>query len=230
MNIKSILFWAIVFCFVCPAGLSAQVRYGLKAGVVLADMPFNDADQFFYHYVILQKGARPRMTFFAGGVAELDLRRNWTLSAELQLTGKGSLEQASDAFQNFEDYAARLWYVQLPVAGNFRWNGFFVGAGPYAGIGLAGKTKTTRTDPTANVTVVDKQTVTFGNDEDADFRRFDAGLYTQAGYSFRNFRLSLAGYFGLVNTIPEFYAVFDRRTARHQSISIAAAYYFGVGE
>lgn len=224
MKKKSILWAGLFCCFACVNALHAQLRYGLKAGVALTDMPFNDADVFYYNSAVFQKGGNPRMTFFAGGIAELDLRRNWTLSAELQLSGKGYLEKSNSVFSDFKTYSARLWYVQLPVAANFRWNGFFMGAGPYAGIGLAGKLKTTR------ATAIDNFSVAFGNDEESDLRRFDAGVYAQIGYSFRNFRLSIAGQFGLTNAIPAFYANSTQYKARQQTVSVAAAYYFGVGE
>ena len=224
MKKKSILWAGLFCCFVCVNALHAQLRYGLKAGVVLADMPFNATDEFYYNGIVFQEGGNPRMTFLAGGIAELDLRRNWTLSVELQLSGKGYLEKGNGVTSDFEEYAARLWYVQLPVAANFRWSGFFMGAGPYAGIGLAGKIKATR------ATAVDNFSVAFGNDEESDLRRFDAGVYVQIGYSFRNFRLSFGGQFGLTNAIPAFYANSTQFKARQQSMSVAAAYYFGAGE
>lgn len=190
----------------------------------MVDLPFNDTDQFFYNQTVLQRGAGPRITFLVGGIAELDLRRNWTLSAELQLAGKGYNEKGGDNFPDFKEYVARLWYVQVPVAANFRWSGFFIGAGPYAGVAVAGKLKITR------VTATDHNTVAFGSDEESDLSRFDAGVYGQMGYSFRNFRLSIAGQFGLTNAIPKFYVNSTEYKARQQGISVAAAYYFGVGE
>lgn len=220
----------LFFCFICLGSLHAQMRYGLKAGVVLADMPFREPDILVYNLVFLQKAAMPTLTFFAGGVAEYDLQRNWTLSAELQFSGKGYRESTTDSTLDFTGYNAQLWHLQAPLAINFRWNGIFVGAGPYAGIGLAGRTKTTLEIQGNPAPLIFKERVRFGNTEDDYFRRFDGGLYAQAGYSFRNFRLCVAAFFGLTNTIPDFYASAAQAKARHQSFSVGAAYYFGVGE
>lgn len=220
----------LFFCFICLGSLNAQMRYGLKAGVVLADMPFREPDALGYNLVFLQKAAMPTFTFFAGGVAEYDLQRNWTLSAELQFSGKGYRESTTDSTLDFTGYNAQLWHLQAPLAINFRWNGIFVGAGPYAGIGLAGRTKTTLEIQGNPAPLIFKERVRFGNTEDDYFRRFDGGLYAQAGYSFRNFRLCVAAFFGLTNTIPDFYASAAQAKARHQSFSVGAAYYFGVGE
>lgn len=220
----------LFFCFICLGSLHAQMRYGLKAGVVLADMPFREPDVLAYNFVVLQKAAMPAFTFFAGGVAEYDLRRNWTLSAELQFSGKGYRESGADSIPDFTGYDAQLWHLQAPVALNFRWNGIFIGAGPYMGIGLAGRTKTTLNITTNPAPVITKERVRFGNTEDDYFRRFDGGLYAQAGYSFRNFRLCAAAFFGLTNTIPDFYASYYQAKARQQSFSVGAAYFFGISE
>lgn len=220
----------LLFCFICLGSLNAQMRYGLKAGVVLADMPIREPDVLGYNLVFLQKAAMPAFTFFAGGVAELDLKKNWTLSAELQFSGKGYRESTTDSTLDFTRYHAQLWHLQAPLALNFRWNGIFVGAGPYVGIGLAGRTKTTLEIQGNPTPLIFKERVRFGNTEDDYFRRFDGGLYAQAGYSFRNFRLCASAFFGLTNTVPDFYASIDQAKARHQSFSVGAAYYFGVGE
>lgn len=228
MKKNLVLLPALLFCFLYAACLPAQLRYGVKAGIVLADMPFNQPDLLVYNFVALQKEVMPALSFFAGGVAEYDLHRNWSLSAELQFSGKGYRESTTDTFQDFTDFYAHLWYVQAPLALSFRWNGIFIGAGPYMGVGLAGRTKTTLDILPAPL--VTKERVRFGNTEDDYFRRFDGGLYAQAGYSFRNFRLCIAVFWGLTNTIPDFYASYFGAKARQQSFSLGAAYYFGVGE
>lgn len=230
MKKRVIQFLAILFfCLLFFVPLSAQLRYGVKAGLSLTDMPYPDGKTAYSSNAIFGEAAMPRMNFLVGGVAEYDLQRYWTLSAELQFGSRGYREKIDNGQQSYTEFQALLWYVQIPLSFNFRWNGLFAGAGPYLGVALAGKNKTTYADG-VDPQVTFNESARFGNEEDDDFRRVDGGLYAQAGYSFRNFRLSAAACIGLLDQLPAFYADFLPAKARQQVFSVAAAYYFGIGE
>lgn len=85
--------------------------------------------------------------------------------------------------------------LKIPFGDNSKVN-FFVAAGPYAAVGLAGKYETTATSP-GGTSVTTKSNIKWNNDdpftagqEDADasrLRRFDFGINGSAGFTFGRF-------------------------------------------
>lgn len=222
------LFLLALLAGICAGVLPAQTRFGFRAGVQLADVGYSGAQDPLYYIGILHSQTNPWFTFFAGGLAERDLTRNLTLSAELQLSGRGYSIKLQDGQQTTES-KARAWYAQLPLVCNFRWNGLFAGAGPYLGIGLGGKYKSTFYDAVKNYTQEMDGAIRFGNSDTSFFRPLDVGLYAQLGYSFRNVRLILSYQLGLNNIVPKFYIDTDEH-ARHSCVGVSAAYILGEGE
>ncbi|MBK9335193.1 MAG: PorT family protein [Lewinellaceae bacterium] len=216
----------IFFTVLSASTLQAQYRFGLKAGFQLANMHYQGADNpFVYTAVLQQKESDPRLSFAVGAILLYDLKKNLTLSAEVQLGGRGYHREDLNATQDFQSFDAWLWDLQVPLACNFRWRGFTIGAGPYAALGLGGKVKTVSPNRQEF-----SENVRFGNDEPSQYRRFDAGLYSQIGYSFRNFRLMLSYQLGLTNTIPTFYTESADASAKQRIANLSAAYFFGVRE
>ena len=209
--------------------LVAQARYGLKAGLSLVNVHYSGTDDPYFANAVYQKNSDPLPFFFVGGIAELDWQKNLTLSGELQVSGKGYSLFTPDVSSDYTNYKVRLWYVQVPLNINIRWNGFFGGLGPYAALVVAGSTKSDLRDPKTNTVILeDNFTPTFGNAGDKYYRRFEFGAQAQAGYSFRNVRVVLSYALGLTSVIPSAFG--SDATARNRMIGASAVYIFGVGE
>ncbi len=226
---KKSIFLLALAAWLFSVAAAAQTRFGFRGGVQLADAGYTGSADPFIYYTILTKETNPWFTFFAGGLAERDITKNLTLSAELQVTGRGYSTTLEDTFGNTNSSKTRLWYVQVPLACNVRWNGFFAGAGPYLGVGLGGKQTRSSYDAVKNVTFDYHYKVKFGNEEQHFFRPLDVGVYAQLGYSFRNVRLILSYQLGLNNIIPKYYVDTDEH-ARHSSLGASVAYILGEGE
>ena len=217
---------AIAFCGAAP--LFSQPRYGIRAGLNMTNMQYSGRADPYEATAIFQTNSDPRFSFFLGGVVQLDLKKNFTLNGEIQLTGMGYHLQAADSFYDFTEYHARLWYVHIPLTVTARWGGFFAGAGPYLGLGVAGTQEVIKYFPTSSTPFKDKSGTHFGSGSDNHYRRFDFGVQAQAGYSFRNIRLIVSYNLGLLDAINKFYA--NEGTARHRALGVSAAYFFGAGE
>lgn len=228
MRHKSYFLLSMLLSMFYAFSLFAQPRYGLKAGFSLPDVHYSGIEDPFIYTGALQKKSSPIFQVFGGGVMELDWKKNLTFSAELLLAGKGYHLTAPIGTSDYQTFSTRLWYIQVPVALNIRWRGFFAGAGPYAGFGIAGKTYTTMFDPNKNTTVKFTNKANFGNTSDKQIRTFDYGVQAQAGYSFRNFRLLASYALGLADWVPAPYS--ENASALHRVISVGASYYLGVGE
>ena len=181
--------------------LQAQVRYGLKVGAGLSGASADFEGGAFQDYVFLNNliiGDRSelRLAFHLLGFAELDLHKHFGAGLGIKLASRGYRLVPEEGQQDFEDYALRLSYLQLPAYGQFRAGGFYLNLGVYAGMGLTGSTAVTF----ANEEETNR--LQWGNTFDEDLRRFDFGALIEAGASYRNIRLSIGYQHGLVNLIP----------------------------
>ena len=142
--------------------------------------------------------AKTLTTFHAGIVGDIPLLPILSLQAGLSLNGKAAKsEYYADNNNKNDNYIKAKFnplYLELPVnlvlkfpiGDNSR---FFIGAGPYAAIGIGGKTKTDV--KILGVSSSSDENITFNNDnpttsqqEDASFtrvRKFDYGVNALAG-------------------------------------------------
>lgn len=93
-------------------------------------------------------------------------------------------------------------YLEIPILAKYnlelsKGNSLFIGAGPYAGIGLAGKTKV------SFIGFSDSKSLDFGNDDDSDIKRLDLGLATALGFNLDGIIIGLGYDFGLTNNAPK---------------------------
>ena len=180
------------------ATASSQVRFGLKAGLNLANVT-GDVE-----------GTKSLATFMVGGQAEFGLAENIGLGVGLQLQGKGAKADGEDASIN-------PMYLQVPVYLTYRNSGFFAGVGPYVGFGLFGKSKFDGESVDLN----------FGSGIDDDFSSLDFGAGLELGYEFSSLRASASYSLGLANALPKDQADAFDISAKHAVIGIALAYMFG---
>ncbi len=225
MDLRILLLSTVFFTVWTTSDLHAQYRFGIKAGLQLANMHYQGTDNPYVYTALQQTESDPNLSFAVGAILLYDLKKSLTLSAEIQLGGRGYHLEAQDSSQDFRSFDARFWHLQVPLACNFRWRGFTIGAGPYAALGLGGKVNTVSPD-LQNF----REKVRFANDKSGQYRRMDAGLYSQVGYSFRNFRLMLSYQLGLTNAIPAFYSDLSNVSAKQRIMNLSAAYFFGVRE
>ncbi|MCB0530903.1 MAG: PorT family protein [Lewinellaceae bacterium] len=194
--------YAIALAFLAVGTAMAQPKVIIKAGLNLANFTGDIEDD-----------TKLLPTFLVGGQAEFDLAENLAVGAGLQLSGKGF--KVDDP--NFDAKINPL-YLQVPVQIIYRNSGFFVGAGPFIGFGIAGKRK-----------VFDEsESIAFGNGEEDDVAPLDYGAGLELGYEFMSFRATAAYNVGLANVIPS-----DQRgdaSVKTSVIGIALAYIFGGSE
>lgn len=196
--------------FLGATALHAQARFGVKAGLNLANINFTgesaEANDF----------TKNLSTFQIGGLAEFDFTDNIGLGIGLQLQGRGvKLEDSG-----FESTLNPL-YIQVPVSLHYRNGGFYAGVGPYAGFGVAGKAKVSFLGQS------ESENIKFGNDEDSDLSPLDFGANLELGYEILGMIRLSAGYsLGLANITPK-----DLRTGdeggKNRAITVSAALLFG---
>jgi hypothetical protein len=203
----SLLFAAALVLGV-TATASAQVRFGVKAGLNLANVMFDGEDD---------QDTKMLPSFHAGGVLEFGLTEMVGLSAGLQVSGKGFKISEDD----FEAKSNPI-YLQVPLAVYYQSSGLYIGAGPYVGFGLFGKNK---------VEILgeeEDEDISFGSSADDEYAPLDFGIGAELGYNINALRVSASYNFGLANLIPDDGREDDK--ANHSVIGVSLAYFFGASE
>ena len=197
--------------------LNAQVKFGVKAGLNLANINSGGDEDVL-------DGLDPKMTptFLVGGVVEFGLTENIGIGTGVQLSGKGFKLEEEDEFGKYSIRSNPL-YLQVPVSINYQNNGFFASFGPYLGFGVGGKNKETFDGES------DTYDVEFGDgsNEDDLYSPLDYGLTLELGYAVAGaVRLSASYQLGLANALPKTFKD-EGYKVNHQVIGVAATYLFG---
>lgn len=186
----------LIALFVSVIAINAQTSAIIKGGVNLANVS-NDVDGGI-------DDAKTLTSFQVGVLADIQLLPILYLQPGVLFTGKGTKTQSGD-LDDATYYRAETnpYYIEVPVNVVLKTPGqnarFFVGAGPYVAIGVAGKNKVNGSFLGSSFSSESK--IEWSNDdptttdieEGAGFgimRRFDYGLNGMVGVETRNLVLS----------------------------------------
>ncbi len=168
------------------AAASAQVSYGVKAGLNVPTIKFSSGNMSYK--------TDASTSFYVGGFVDATIAPNLSIQPGISFEGKGGTF-ASDALDfggNGTDAKLTLLYLEVPV--NLVYyiptgesGDFFLGAGPYAGFGVRAIGKADGESDS-------------GSFDEAGLKSFDAGANFLLGYRLQNGLLFNAGYgLGLAN-------------------------------
>ena len=154
----------------------------LKGGVNFANVSVNDNGGV--------DDAKTLTSFQVGIIADLNVAKCLAIQPGLLFTGKGSKTQSgNEGDANWFRATSNPYYLEIPVNIVFKTPTgpvkFFAGAGPYLGIGIAGKNKVkgaivgTSFSSEENIEFSNDDPATLNQEEGAGFgimKRFDYGL------------------------------------------------------
>ncbi|MBK8555899.1 MAG: outer membrane beta-barrel protein [Lewinellaceae bacterium] len=187
-----------------PVKIALPVQLIAKAGLNIADMDINTNGKDI--------DIKTTPGFVVGTTAEFSLSRKLGLGLGLELSQKGGIREDLDTTYYYPIY------LQFPVQLFFHHGGFFVGAGPYLGVGIGGSVNTR-----AMRSILIEQ-AEFNNTPRASFRRLDVGAGLEVGYQFGRFLTSASYSLSLSNNAPELYG--DALNIRHRVFGISLGYVF----
>jgi len=178
------------------AGAQAQTSWGLKAGVNLGKYS-NPSD-------LAKDYQKMNPSFYITGFADLPVANNFSIQPGVSLQGKGNklsydgnnLDGTSTTnVMALEIPVNAVYYIPTGYSGSV-----FLGAGPYVGYSLSGKTKTKGN--LGDFGTEGEYDIDFTGD-DKHQKPLDFGLNFMAGYKLSNGFLINAGYgLGLTNLSP----------------------------
>jgi hypothetical protein len=176
--------------------IQAQTSAILRGGVNLANVSVNNDGDI--------EDAKMLTSFQVGIIGDFNLTSFLSIQPGLVFTGKGTKTQSGEeGSANWYRATSNPYYLEVPVNLVFKTPTgpvkFFAGAGPYLGIGIAGKNKVD--GALLGTTFSSEQKIEFSNDdpstldeeEGAGFgilKRFDYGLNGLIGIETRNLVLS----------------------------------------
>jgi hypothetical protein len=184
----------VAACSLSMATMAQQSKVFIKGGLNLANISKNDDGEV--------DDANTLASFHVGVMADLPVGQYFAIQPGLLFTGKGSkIQSGNSSDNNYYKATTNPLYVELPVNAVFKIpletnSQLFVGAGPYAALGVAGKRKIegkilgVEYSRKTNIEFSDDDPTTFNEEEGAGFgvmRRFDFGLNATAGLILNKF-------------------------------------------
>lgn len=179
----------------------SPIKFGVKAGVNLPTIAVSGdgVDDDF------KDALKSSVSFYVGATADFSISPIFSIQPGLTLSGKGY--KMSDEFEGASvEATSNVMYLEIPVNAVARFaagsGNVFVGAGPYYGFALSGKTKWEASFD--GETESEEEDIEFGNGEDDDIKRGDFGVNLLAGYELSNgFNIHLGYGLGLGNLSNE---------------------------
>jgi Outer membrane protein beta-barrel domain len=196
------LFTLTVFAFVSNAQTSSVY---IKGGLNIANVSTSSDGRI--------DDANALASFHVGIMGDAALGKFFSIQPGILFTGKGSKTQSGQTTDaNYFKATFNPYYIEVPI--NFvvkiplavKQSSFFVGVGPYAAIGVAGKNKSegkvlgAAYSSEKNISFSNDDPTTLNEQEGAGFgimRRFDFGLNGTAGLELDKVLLSLNYGYGL---------------------------------
>jgi hypothetical protein len=149
--------------------------------------------------------AKSLTSFHVGVVGDFPLAKVFSFQPGILFTGKGTkMQNGNESDANYFKFTSNPYYIEIPANLVFKLplgeTKLFAGAGPYLGIGIAGKNKGkgkflgTPFETESDIEFNNDDPTTLNFEEDAGLgrmRRFDYGLNGLAGIEFKNMLFSV---------------------------------------
>lgn len=195
----------IIISYVCAPSIAQTDAAWLKGGVNFANVSYNNEGEV--------DDAAMLTSFHVGFMADINVAKILAIQPGILFTGKGSKIQSGNANDNFYYKATtNPLYIEVPLNVTFKIpfdslkSNFFVGAGPYVGIGVGGKRKIEGRN--LAVSYSNKEKIQYSNDDPSTFnqeegaglgviRRFDYGLNATVGFQLGKSMFALNYGYGL---------------------------------
>jgi len=169
MKINKLLI--IVVAFTMTTKSFAQVKYGIKAGLNLANMLEKDDDDTYSDDYLMKIG------FHLGGTAEIPISEKFSVQPGLLFSTKGFKMKIDgiDGFYEAMNINVNLNYLEIPINAIYKIelgsSKLCINAGPYLGYALSGIVSVDD----------DSESIDIGSSDDDDLKALDYGFNIGAG-------------------------------------------------
>jgi len=216
-NLMKLLFFVIALTMTMES--FAQIRFGVKGGLNLANMVINDPDEYQFYDL----APKTIIGFHMGATAEFSFSEKFAVEPGLLLSTKGyKFEEDGDVL------SFNMNYLEIPINAIYKIDiggaKILIKAGPYLGYAISGKWK-------ASEAVLGyygdekEQKIKIGSDDSGDdIKPHDFGLNIGGGVEIKDITIVLQYGIGLANLSP--YTVHNTKL-KNNVIGISVGYKFG---
>jgi hypothetical protein len=202
-----------------------EFRVGIRGGLNLNNITFTGDGASDYNDI-----AKSVNGFHVGLAAEIPILGPFAIRTGIDAVSKGFKIEESDLGITYTG-TSRPVYLQVPIVLAYNGRLIYFGAGPYFGLGVAGKYKTSFTgtgtgtnpfpfDPT------DEGDLKFGDTEDDDYAGSDFGFVAEAGIKISMLRIGLSYAAGVKDVLPSSLGADIK--AHHAVLGVTVGLMFGL--
>ncbi len=220
---KTCLFFTLILLVSTILPAQNNFRVGIRGGLNLNSVIFSGPDGDYYN------GAKQDVLgFHIGLVTEIPIRGRLAIRTGIDGKSMGfTLKETEPGVTT--TYTSHPIYLQVPVVLAYNGRLVYFGAGPYVGLGVAGKYKITYRDPNGNPFLYDydeEGDLEYGKTAGRHYTSYDFGLVAEAGVKISILRIGLSYAAGLIDILPR-HAVADAKT-RHAVLAVTVGLMFGL--
>ncbi len=221
---KILIRFVIVIFLISLASESFAQKFGLQAGLNMANMVIKDDDDTYSDDFKMNPG------FHIGPIVEFPINDLLSFETGALLTTKGFKvsEKDTEDGETYEiDGSMNLFYLDIPLTAKATFDmggfNFYTFAGPYVGMGLSGKSKFDYKWNGSSTSY--EEDIKWGSDEDEDdLKRLDYGVKIGLGVEINSVRVGLSYGLGLANVSTD---TEDGYKNSHQVLGVSVGVVFG---
>lgn len=217
------LFFALLMLVSSMLSAQNSFRVGIRGGLNLNNITLTGSDAEYYNSIKQSVGG-----FNVGLAAEIPIAGRLAIRTGIDAVSKGfKLEETELGVTN--TVTSRPVYLQVPVVLAYNGRLIYFGAGPYFGLGVAGKYKASYKNTPSNPFPIDlgeEGDLEFGSTADDDYAANDLGFIVEAGIKISILRIGLSYAAGVKDVFPE--DIIDDFKARHAVLGVTVGLMFGL--
>lgn len=220
---KSILLFTLLLLTAGLLTAQNEFRVGVRGGLNLNNITFTGEDASDYNDI-----SKSVNGFHVGLAAEIPILGPFAIRTGIDAVSKGFKVEESELGITYTS-TSRPVYLQVPIMLAYNGRLIYFGAGPYFGLGVAGKYKTSFTGTGTNpfpFDPTDEGDLEFGDTEEDDYSGSDFGFVAEAGIKISMLRIGLSYAAGVKDVLPkDLGADFQ---ARHAVLGVTVGLMFGL--
>ncbi len=220
---KSLLLFTLLLLSADFLTAQNEFRVGIRGGLNLNNVTLTGPGAEYFNSIKQSDNG-----FHLGLAAEIPILGPFAIRTGIDAVSKGFKLEQTELGITYTG-TSRPVYLQVPVVLAYNGRLFYFGAGPYFGLGVAGKYKTSYKNAPSNPLPVDlgeEGDLEFGSSVQDDYSASDFGFVAEAGIKISILRIGLSYAAGLKDVLPE-NSIEDYK-ARHAVLGVTVGLMFGL--
>lgn len=218
-----ILFFTLLLSIATILPAQNNFRVGVRGGINLSNVVVTGSDAQYFNSIKQSIGG-----FQIGLAAEIPILGKLAIRTGIDAVSKGFQLEETQLGVTYTG-TSRPIYLQLPVVLAYNGRLLYFGAGPYLGLGVAGRYKTSYANSGINPIPIDlgeEGDLKFGSSINDNYAASDVGFVVEAGIKVSILRIGISYGASLKDVLPE--DAIDDFKAQHAVFGLNVGLMFGM--